>query len=84
MAKAGVENFQSLDPREVFTGLISKAQVVAWEKRLKKVLGHLIATDEKRFNVIRSEILKTPSRSQIRENPLTQDEDTRLLVGKYL
>ncbi|KAK8083334.1 hypothetical protein PG996_002115 [Apiospora saccharicola] len=77
MANAGVENLQSLDPHEIFSGLISKAQVVTWEKRLKKELGRLIVTDEKRYNNIRSEILKSSTHSPV-EKYLQQDHNIAL------
>ncbi|KAK7922972.1 hypothetical protein PG985_007043 [Apiospora marii] len=78
-----VEESHSLDPRKVFSGLISKAQVVPWEKQLKKKLRRLLTTDEERFNNVRSRLISTPTHSQTREDPFKQDEDVRLSTGKY-
>ncbi|KAK7952253.1 uncharacterized protein PG986_007981 [Apiospora aurea] len=61
MAKANVKNSQSLNPIKILTGLTSKAQVVLWEKRLKHMLSHLMATDG----------------GALRRNPFKQDEDTQ-------
>ncbi|KAK8089884.1 hypothetical protein PG997_004845 [Apiospora hydei] len=77
MAKANVKNSQSLNPISVLTGLISKAKVVLWEKRLKHMLGHLMATDGERFNGIRSELLKAQPQPRMREDPSKQDEGTQ-------
>lgn len=80
---AKVEASQSLDPRKVFSGLVSKAELVSWEKQLKKKLRCLLENYEERFNNVRSTLISTPTHSRTREDPSKQDEDARLPMGKY-